>query len=84
MELDRIEKCQIKENGDWVTIDIFEAFRRGEIPMRCPTCHGAVKPHMRYLAGSYPYFLHLRVHAGCPTRRRSFSGIPSMHPDALT
>lgn len=70
-----IIECQVKEGGEWSTIGFAEAdTRRGE-PMRCPRCHGAVKPYK--LEGIKPHFGHYAAHAGCAATP------PVLHPKAL-
>lgn len=78
-----VDECEVKEGDHWVTLGISEALqRRGDL-MRCPSCHGPVRPHKQYNDGARAHFEHLKLHSGCPTKH-SFVPPASFHPDALS
>lgn len=80
----RDRTCEVKVAGAWRDVSLVEA--RGLYTMaqkRCPVCHGQV-----ILAGSYIgvgrlKLQHRRAHTGCPLKPETYSGTPSLHPQAV-
>lgn len=76
--------CQERVNGQWVIRTIAEvqaAPARG--PIRCPECHGPVRPHKQGTTGQRAHFEHRKRHEGCSLKKSTFNGRRSRHPDAL-
>lgn len=77
-------ECEIRRGDEWVTITISEALRvSNDVDMRCIECHGRVIPMPTYKSGTPKHFEHRVLHRGCSTKRRTFSGTRSRHPEAL-
>ena len=77
------DECEVRDADRWVTIGIVEALDRRGDAMRCPLCHGPVRPHKEYSDGARPHFEHTKMHPGCPTKPTTFVPPASLHPDAL-
>ena len=84
MKPKHVDECEVKRGKAWVTLDIEDALRDRDEVMRCPECHGPVRPHKKYSDGARAHFEHLTAHTGCPLKPRTFSGQSSKHPDALS
>jgi hypothetical protein len=75
--------CEVRNGAGWVSMGIGEALmNRGTFPMRCPECHGKVRPHRAGTTGQAAHFEHELAHVGC-----SFSAwdgkTRSVHPVTL-
>ena len=78
------DNCEIRDGqGGWVTVGIDEALQRRGEDMRCPECHGHLRPHREYSDGARAHFEHRTRHPGCSTKLRSYTGNPTYHPNAL-
>jgi hypothetical protein len=76
--------CELKTKDGWARLDIHQALALNpELSKRCPECHGAVRAHKASNNGMRAHFEHIISHAGCSLKPKTFSGIKSMHPDAL-
>ncbi len=75
-----ITEAEIKQGGEWVTIDFAEGVKRRRQVMRCPACAGPINPYDG--GGSVPHFAHIKANPHCPLSFR-FSGTSKAHPDAL-
>jgi hypothetical protein len=73
--------CQ--EGPDWTALLAEDGPGRGDL--RCPECHGRVFFFRRAKNGaSRAHFEHQRpAHTGCPRTGRKFSGLRTLHPEAL-
>jgi hypothetical protein len=71
---------------DWTGLNIHEALKipRGARDMRCRACHGRITPHKKYSDGVPAHFEHSIKHEGCSLSAYIFSGVPTLHPEALT
>jgi hypothetical protein len=78
------DECEVKEGDKWVTINIDEGLQRRKDLMRCPVCHGQVRPHKEYVDGARPHFEHVKAHMGCPTKPKTFIPPTRPHPGALS
>jgi hypothetical protein len=78
-----IDECEVKAGKTWETIGISEALERRGDPMRCKECHGGLVPHKKYSTGARAHFEHHKAHSGCSTKKYTFSGVKSLHPEAL-
>ena len=63
-----IDSCEIATPDGWEAISIDDALRRRGEPMRCPACHGAVRPHKEGTTGQRAHFEHLKAEVGCRLR----------------
>ena len=79
-----IEDCELWANKTWHTITIDEALTSyAERQLRCPECHGAVRPHRASSDGTMQaHFEHRIGHAGC-SRAHKFDGVERPHPKPL-
>lgn len=70
---------------DWTDLDIENALKipRGTRDMRCPACHGRVRPHKKASDGVAAHFEHYAKHAGCSLSGYLHPAKPGPHPDAL-
>ncbi|MDR6952456.1 hypothetical protein J2X65_001811 [Ancylobacter sp. 3268] len=78
-----VEACEVWENGSWQPLRVEDALNRRADIMRCPQCHGPVRPHKLGTTGQRAHFEHRGRHTGCSLMQRTFSGTHSLHPDAL-
>ncbi|MEE7450026.1 hypothetical protein MRF4_20665 [Methylobacterium radiotolerans] len=78
------QTCEVMVDGAWHPITLAEA--RGLYTMaqkRCPACHGQVIVAGTYVGAGYLKLQHRRSHTGCPLKPETYTGTPSMHPQAL-
>jgi hypothetical protein len=77
-------ECQIRDGGQWETVDIEEALSafKGK-QMRCTECKGPVCAHKPYSNGTPAHFEHISAHIGCSQIPSNYCGIKSSHPGAL-
>ena len=80
----RADECEMRDGREgWTIIPISLALKlRGE-DMRCPECHGRMRPHREYSDGARAHFEHQTAHSGCSTKPKTFVGTQSLHPEAL-
>jgi hypothetical protein len=79
-----VDECEVKSGTQWVAIGIEEALERRGEKMRCPECHGPVRPHKEGTTDQRAHFEHLTKHVGCALKDNTFSGTSSPHPNALS
>ena len=66
-----IDVCEIATSNGWEAINIDDALQRRGEPMRCPACHGAVRPHKEGTTGQRAHFEHLKAEVGCRLRQNT-------------
>lgn len=79
------EVCEIPKGfGKWQQISVDDALplKGGVKVMRCPECHGEVRPHAASEDGMAAHFEHLQAHEGC-SLGVIFCGQKSPHPHAV-
>lgn len=79
-----IEYCELWANKTWHSITVEQALTSyAERQLRCPECHGAVRPHRASSDGAMQaHFEHRIGHTGC-SRAHKFDGSPRPHPKPL-
>jgi len=80
------QTCEVRIKGTWRSVSLDEAVRRyAEAVKRCPSCHGRVSINGAYSGPGFGKTMtHRRAHSGCPLKPGTFSGTPSLHPQALS
>ena len=78
--------CEVRIEGKWRLVSLDEAVRRyGDAVKRCPACHGRVSINGAYCGPGFGKTMtHRRAHSGCPLKPDTYSGTPSLHPQAVT
>ena len=78
------DRCELWANKTWHDIGIEDALTiYRERDLRCPECHGAVRPHKASEDGQMKaHFEHRIGHSGC-SRGHYFDGQPARHPKPL-
>jgi hypothetical protein len=78
-----VDECEVKVDGEWVTIGIRDAVMLRKAVLRCQECGGRIRARMNYMEGAEPHFVHYTQHPGCSTTARLYRGVASRHPQAL-
>lgn len=76
--------CEVKVDGAWRLATLSEArslYRMA--PTRCPACHGQAAVVGTYIGAGRLNLQHRKAHTGCSLKPETFSGMPSLHPQAL-
>lgn len=78
------DTCELWANKTWHLINVEDALTKyAERELRCPECHGAVKPHKAAADGTTrAHFEHKVGHPGC-SLGNYFNGIQAPHPKPL-
>ncbi|MCJ2021279.1 hypothetical protein MKK84_28335 [Methylobacterium sp. E-065] len=73
------------ESG-WRPVSLDEAVSRYATAVkRCPACHGRVSINGSYSGPGFGKSMtHRRAHGGCPLKPDTYSGMPSLHPLAIS
>jgi hypothetical protein len=86
MPVDEPHTCEVKVDGFWQAVSLNEAAVAHSAALkRCPACHGRVM-----ILGTYSRpdvrrsMSHRKSHGGCPLKPDTYTGTPSLHPQALT
>lgn len=79
------QTCEVKIGGAWIAVSLDEAAAQHIMAAkRCPACHGRVALNGTYSGPHVRRSLyHRKAHSGCPRKPDTFSGTPSLHPQAL-
>ena len=73
--------CEAKRGSAWGPMDIRAALdHRTTVPMRCPECHGQVRPHKMGTTGQAEHFEHMMAHIGCSFSAQWDGRSPSRTP----
>lgn len=80
------QTCEVKIGGAWIAVSLDEAAAEHIMAVkRCPACHGQVAINGTYSGPNVRRgFYHRKTHTGCPLKPDTYSGLPSLHPQALT
>ena len=78
------DTCELWANKTWHTISVEDALTKyAERDLRCPECHGAVRPHNASEdGGMQAHFEHKIGHTGC-SLGSYFDGTRTLHPKRL-
>ena len=77
--------CEVKVEEAWHPATLAEARSLYTMaPKRCPACHGQVMIAGTYTGTGHLKLQHRRAHTGCPLKPATYTGTPSLHPQALT
>ncbi|GJE13848.1 MULTISPECIES: hypothetical protein [Methylobacterium] len=82
----KVQICEVKLGSEWRSVSLTEAATEHVMAVkRCPACHGRVM-----ILGAYNWpsvrrtMSHRKSHSGCPLKPDTYTGTPSLHPQALT
>lgn len=79
------QTCEAKIKGAWRLISLAKA--KGVYamaPKRCPACLGSVMINGGYSSNARrTTMIHRKAHTGCPLMPEHFTGMPSLHPQAM-
>ena len=80
------QTCEVQIEGTWRLVSLDEAVScYAEAIKRCPACSGRVSINGAYSGPSFGKTMrHWKAHSGCPLKPETYSGTPSLHPQALT
>ena len=77
--------CEVKVDGAWCLVPLNEVLTRHRMDKkRCPICHGQMVVYGAYTPNGRSVLTHYRRHAGCSLNRETYSGVPSLHPQAVS
>jgi hypothetical protein len=81
---DSQQTCEVKVDGAWRPVSLVEARSFYTMaPKRCPACHGQVIVAGSYIGAGRLSLQHRRAHSGCQLKPETYTGTPSLHPQAL-
>jgi hypothetical protein len=79
------QTCEVKIGSAWLPMDAAKAHAlHRSAQKRCPSCHGQVMTTSSYVSPIRIRVNHRKSHSGCPLKPDTYSGTPSLHPQALT
>ena len=80
------QTCEVKVGCAWIAVSLDEAASQHIMAIKhCPACHGRVALNGTYSGPSVRRSLyHRKARNGCPLKPDTYTGQPSLHPQALT
>ena len=82
----KAQTCEVRIGSTWRAVSLTEAAIDYVVAVkRCPSCHGRVMILGAYSGPTVRRTMsHRKSHTGCPLTPDTYSGTPTLHPQALT